>query len=348
MSIVYINGYTLTTKICGVQRFAYNILRTLDKLNVGKTFIIVVPQIPINTNYRFTNIQFRVHKSKLDFINNNEILWTNLVLVRVIKDNYLVNLCNFAPLFKKNQLVVIHDVIPFRYPKTCSILWGSFFHFMVRVFVRRVEDLCTISQFSVAEILDVTHSNRLINVLGNSGEHIAEIIPNDVILFKLNLKPKEYILTLSSQAHILHKNFNILYNIASKMDLPIIAVGNGADQTNMKFTGVISDAELKSLYSNAFAFIFPSLYEGFGIPLLEVMTCGTPVICSNIPVFHEICENAALYFNVNDEPEIIKCITKLCNTDKREELINNGYARIKNYTWNKITTKLLNILLEKG
>lgn len=342
---IYINGYTLTTKICGVQRFAYNILRKLDELNLNQNIIIVVPHIPTNTSYTFNNIQFKVHKSRFNFINNNEILWTNLILARIIKNNYLVNLSNFAPLFKKNQLVVIHDIIPFRYPKTCSLLWGSFFRFMIRLFVKRVQTLCSISQFSANEILQVTNSNRLINVLGNSGEHILDITPNDDILQKLNLNPQKYVLTLSSQTHIFHKNFNILYNIANKIDLPIISVGVGYNQSNIQFTGIISDEALKSLYNNAYAFIFPSLYEGFGIPLLEAMSCGTPVICSDIPVFHEICENAALYFDVNDENEIVTHINQLHNINTREKLINNGYSRLKYYTWDTITAMLLTHIL---
>jgi glycosyltransferase involved in cell wall biosynthesis len=98
----------------------------------------------------------------------------------------------------------------------------------------------------------------------------------------------------------------------------------------------MSDGELKSLYAHATAFVFPSLYEGFGLPPLEAMICGCPVIVSDIPPHREVCGEAALYCNPHDIDDIAqKILSVMSNTGLRHRLSEKGHKRAANFNWRK-------------
>jgi glycosyltransferase involved in cell wall biosynthesis len=114
---------------------------------------------------------------------------------------------------------------------------------------------------------------------------------------------------------------------------------------HVKINGTI----LKNLYKNARAFIFPSLYEGFGLPVLEAYSCGCPAIISNSSSLPEIGGDGAIYFDPSDKQSIISAVeTVLFNEKNREELIRKGYSRLKFFSWEKTadsTKKVYNHLL---
>lgn len=109
--------------------------------------------------------------------------------------------------------------------------------------------------------------------------------------------------------------------------------------------GFIPDKDLGVIYSQAKAFVSPSLMEGFGLPGLEAMASGCPVVCSNIPVFKEIYGKAALYFNPEDTDDIKEKILKVINfSDKeRETMIKRGENQIQNYSWEKCAQQILKV-----
>jgi glycosyltransferase involved in cell wall biosynthesis len=112
----------------------------------------------------------------------------------------------------------------------------------------------------------------------------------------------------------------------------------------VKFLGFVPDEDLAILYKQAEAFIFPSLSEGFGLPGLEAMACGLPVVCSDIAVFREIYGEAACYFDALDFRDMAQKIEMVIKNSKiREGLIKNGFERIKKYSWEKMAKKTLEV-----
>lgn len=110
------------------------------------------------------------------------------------------------------------------------------------------------------------------------------------------------------------------------------------------FTGRVSDEELKRLYQNALIYVFPSLCEGFGLPGLEAMSNGLPVVSSDSSCLPEIYGDAALYFNPNNTEEMVKAMSELIhNQDLRDSLIKRGYNRIKKFSWQKCAQETLEI-----
>ena len=102
----------------------------------------------------------------------------------------------------------------------------------------------------------------------------------------------------------------------------------------VKWLGRVSDSDLLTYYANALCFIYPSLYEGFGIPPLEAMACGTPVIVSAIPPLAEVCEDAALYVDPYDAKDIAAKINDIVsNPELRESLVKRGRKRCVHYSW---------------
>ena len=114
---------------------------------------------------------------------------------------------------------------------------------------------------------------------------------------------------------------------------------------NIKLLGRVSDSDLIRYYSNAIAFIFPSLYEGFGIPVLEAQACGCPVVSSNSSSLPEILGNSALMCNPNNAEEFAGAIIKLVNHKSiKEELVGKGYENVKRFSWEKSAEDLLRYL----
>ena len=127
----------------------------------------------------------------------------------------------------------------------------------------------------------------------------------------------------------------------------IKTIGN-FDQSKIKVLGYVKDEELPNLYSNALMFIYPSLYEGFGLPVLEAMKCGCPVITSNVSSLPEVIGQAGIQINPENDEELIKAYEKFYY-DKffRELCIERGLIRAKNFSWEKCASELLAYIAEK-
>ena len=114
----------------------------------------------------------------------------------------------------------------------------------------------------------------------------------------------------------------------------------------MKFLGRASDRELLELYNQAVCFVLPSLYEGFGLPPLEAMACGCPVLVSDIPVEREICADAARYFNPYSVEDIRRTIREQleCDDSTRNEQIERGFSNITRFSWRRSAGIIIEIV----
>ena len=110
------------------------------------------------------------------------------------------------------------------------------------------------------------------------------------------------------------------------------------------FAGFMSDDDLDALYRNASLYVFPSLYEGFGLPPLEAMARGVPVVSSNATCLPEILGDAAFYFNPLDIDDMARVIKETLSSDRaRKALIQKGFEQIKKYSWRKMAEETLKL-----
>ena len=220
------------------------------------------------------------------------------------------------------------------------------------------------SNFTRDELLkyfpDLENKSKVVHLGVSKPE--AEVF--DSIIEKLSLLPEEYLLyvgTLAPHKNIvkLIRSFAILVRQGYYGKL-VIAGGKGwmyeeifevvkilNIAEKVVFTGFISQIDLEGLYKYAFALINCSLYEGFGLPPLEGMIRNIPAIVSNIPVFKEVCGDAAIYFNPYDEKDIAEKIASVLNDEQlRKEMIFKGLEKVKEYSWEKCARETLKVYEE--
>lgn len=354
MSIT-INGRFLTQKITGVQRFAYEILNTLNaKPQLVKQYNlkVIVPEYYSENEYPFSNIPL-IKKSAL-----KGHLWEQFVISKTNKGEVLINLCNTGPVFKKSQLIIIHDVAVYANPNTFSKAFRFWYKIMFWGMSKNAKKILTVSEYSKSEILNyLSVSEERVSVMSEGKEQILRIPSDSSILDRHDLKKESYLLAVSS----LNPNKNFKAIIEAAKDLPndmkvVIAGGTnskvfqqGFKQTDVDavFVGYVSDQELKALYENAFCFVYPSFYEGFGLPPLEAMACGCPVISSNTTSLPEVGGEAVLYVDPNEPKQIADHVQQMLNDPSiREEMIRKGYEQAAKFTWEKSLNKLLKVVKE--
>lgn len=351
MKKIYINGRFLTQNITGVQRYAIEIVKALDKyLNDDS----------LNNKYKFEIVCPKNIKQKL-ILKNIEIkkignlkghLWEQIELPLYVKNKFLFNFCNCAPLIKKNQIVTIHDVavcaVPYAYSKPFRI-W---YKFMYKILTARLKQIFTVSEFSKKELnkyFDIPLEK--IEVTYNGIDHMETIKPDETIFTKFNIEKNNYVLAVSSLNP--SKNFKIILETAKILPEINFVIAGGTNSTvfkeqgfgvtsNVKFIGYVNDEELVALYKYASCFVYPSIYEGFGIPPLEAIYFNCPVILSDIEVFKEIYMDNVLYCKIDDF-NILKEKILLILNDKK--IYNSEISFLINkYKWNNVVMNLFEIV----
>lgn len=344
--MIYINARFLTQNITGVQRFALEICKSL--LKYRHDVILLVPNVDSIIN-NFSINEFNIKEIK----GGSGHFWEQYTLTKYLRslgNPLLINLCNTAPIFYKNKISVIHDVTFLRYPESYSFKFRIFYKILVPTVINSSKKVLTVSNFSKDDISKEYNLDK--NKIGVIYNAVSDIFYP--LIKKESEKP--YALAVSSPNK--HKNFPNLIDafLKSNVDLDLKIIGSlsnaFSDQTSLvnndpriKFLGRVGDQELVELYQNAKFFIFPSLYEGFGIPPLEAQACGCPVISSNAASLPEVLKESAFYFEPNDVNSIRAAI-EFVNLDiaLMENLVIDGYENIKRFSWDKSAQKLNEII----
>lgn len=352
--IVYINGRFLADqKLTGVPRYAIGILNALDALIDAKEvkeeyqFVLLTPK---NIQHILSFKHIRV--KKVGCLKNN--LWEQLELPLYSGDGILLNLCCKAPIFKLRQLLAIHDAgsvaTPYYFQRKSRI----FYRVIYSILGKSLPSIITVSNFSKEEIRRHYHiSSAKIHVIYEGAEHMLRSKSDDNILTKYGLQKGQFVFGVGGtenknyiklvEALKDYKSKKIYVVIAGRIDERIKNRINSL--AYVKCVGYVTDEELVALYQNAGCFVFPSLYEGFGIPPLEAMTYGCPVIVSNATSLPEICEDAALYcdpYDAEDIAEKVKLV--LMNKEIAEAYRRKGYSQVKKFSWENSARELLDLI----
>jgi glycosyltransferase involved in cell wall biosynthesis len=266
---------------------------------------------------------------------------------------------NFPILYKGKLLVTVHDVFHLANPQ---FVFGShrrfYAKFMFKKLVGRANEILCVSRFTKGELLkwaggDAGKMNVIHNGVDPSWLKVEKKVrphPKPYFLFVGNVKPHKNLGRLLRAFAFLKDRIPHDLILAGKKegfitgDLKVIKEAEGFGD-RVQFTGMLDDEQLRQFYAYADLLVFPSLYEGFGLPPLEAMAGGTPVACSNAASLPEVCGDAVLYFDPYQPRDMAEKIEKaLTDIPLRERLIKKGMEQVVQFTWEKTATETVKVM----
>lgn len=334
---VTVNGRFTVHRITGVQRYAWEITRRL-----GDRVTLAVPRG--RSSGVFGHLWEQV---RLPYLSQGSLLWSP---------------CGTGPLGMDCQVVTVHDLAPLIHPEWFTPVYASWYRWLVPQLCKRVRRVIAVSEFTKQQIIEICDipENRVV-VVPNGVTPLNKYTdttqkPSDLqsksrryFLYVGSLEPRKNLKTLLEAWNMsrVHRDFQLLIvgaagsrNVFRRLELPTNLV-------NVVFLGYVNDEALDELYRNACALLYPSLYEGFGLPVLEAMSRGTPVMTSRATACAEVAGQAALLVEPTSEESIATGLDRLGYDDVlRAELAARGIARSKKFCWDLSAERTWKVLQE--
>jgi glycosyltransferase involved in cell wall biosynthesis len=352
--MIAINGRFLTQGLTGVQRYAREMTRALDGLvargEAPAMRLIAPPGAEGLEDFSYLAPSMTGSRGGQ--------LWEQLDLPRAAAGDFLLNLGNTAPVSQgRNQAVVIHDAGVFDTPESYSWKFRSWYRGLQRMLVFRGTRILSVSEFSAGRIAaNLGLDAARIGVTLEGGEHILREAADAAILARHGLAPGGYALVIGTGAA--HKNLAALHHaigalgerglvlaVAGAKDAAVFRQDGAPPSEHVRPLGRVSDAELRALYESALCLVFPSRYEGFGLPPVEAMWCGCPVIASKAGAVPEVCGDAALWFDAARPESLGAAISRLADdTSLRDSVISAGRDRVQHFSWEQAARRLVGFL----
>ncbi len=341
----------------GIGRYVSNLVNDLAKIDNQNKYVIFANE---DNKEWFTNIKnpnFKIiqlgNYSKIKFL---RILWEQIILPIhcVLKKIDLLHSPGFTlPIIKTcKQAVTIHDMTFFNYPEHHTFLKRIYFPLMIKHSVRQADIVFADSESTRQDIIKILNaSSDKIKTIHLGVEEIflkkrnkKELkqtqnkysLNKKYILFVGTIEPRKNISTLiSAFAKLQRKDLDLV--ICGKLGWMYKSIFKTMKQEKVekqvKLLGFVPDEDLLNLYAGAEMFVYPSFYEGFGLPIVEAMASSCPVITSNLSSTKEIAGDAAILINPNSEQEITISIEKILrNKNLRQNLIKKGLERAEKFT----------------
>lgn len=344
----------------GIGRYIAETIKQLEKLDTVNTYVIFLHKHNFN-EYTPANPNFIKVHAPWHWYSLAEQLFLPFLLYKHKLDLVHFPHFNVPLLYRKPFITTIHDLILIKDTQERATTLGPIIYAMKKFFYKIIIKNAVISAQKVIAISQNTKTD-IMEELGIQKEKIEMIYegvtPLEQAENKLDSDPKfrynksNYLIYVGSAYP--HKNLEFLIKVVQRYNedkndpLQLLLVGktdffytrlkDETTSTYVHFLGYVPDQELVPLLKNALAYVFPSRYEGFGLPPLEAMMYGCPVLSSNSSCLPEVLGNAAHYFNPLDENSLITAITDIVEQPElRETLINRGYKQIHKYSWETST-----------
>lgn len=340
---VVINGRFLAQLQTGVQRYAYETLLALDQLLAQRADLAqaFTCELAVPSGTSAPPLQ-HISVHTLPYLRGHA--WEQLSLAWFARGAFLVNFSYSGPFLKRRQMITVHDAAPAALPDTFSRRYRALHNLLLWSLKGRVQSVMTVSEFSRRELGYHFGMARDV-VVGHCGwEHARASNDSLATVQGLGLEPNGYVLAVGSLKP--NKNFALLgraLRLLGDFSLPV-AIAGARDATvfqaaepppgDVRMLGYVPDETLADLYKHAACFVLPSLYEGFGLPALEAMANGCPVLAARAGSIPEVCGEAALYFDPYNPASLARALREIAaNPLLRDQLRSHGNARLDCYTW---------------
>jgi glycosyltransferase involved in cell wall biosynthesis len=254
---------------------------------------------------------------------------------------------NSVPIFSTcKNIVTIHDIYQFYYPKRFSRLKLFYLKYFIPIFIKKAQKVIAVSHCTKNDLIKYyskicpSHKVNVIYEASKFPVHVNNLTKSDYILFVGTLEPGKNLISLIKAYDLLPSELKKAYQLRIiggkgwlNTDIFNLITKLGL-KDNIEFKGYVNDAELIENYRKAKCFVLPSLYEGFGLPILEAMSQGCPVITSNISSIPEVAGDAAILVDPNNVKMLSEKIKEVITNDTLEKkLIQLGYENVKRFNW---------------
>lgn len=323
---IVVNGRFLTRRVTGVERYAGEILRCLGK------------------NYRVEQI---TRQGWIGHLGEQLILPTKLS-----PQSLLWSPANTGPLLVRKQVLTIHDLGPLEHPEWFRSSFAVWYRLFLPILARQVRLVFTPSEYVKQKVMrrfgikNVTVTPNGVNssVFHPDAKQTTIDLPKGYVLFVGSLDPRKNLDLLLYAWNKIKQEFRELWLvIVGSRGNVFRAVDFARDRERVLFLGYAEDETLAGLYAGATVLVLPSKEEGFGLPILEAMASGTPVIVSDGGALPEVVGEAGMIFDLSNPVGLSNCLKEcLSNAGLRSELRERGLARAKNFSWQKTAQLIWN------
>lgn len=359
---------SLADNFSGIERFAMSVAQELIKDKSLQFILLFKNEIHSNFIGKHDNVRKIILKGSNKLFFNQLVLPYNLL--RLKADRYLF-LAFPAPFlfFNSRSVSAIHDVSCWDCPTSNKQYMTLYFKILYKKAALGEKKIITVSEFSKGRIRSVLHkradqicvaynglSEKLLDVQHDPDTEKEAIekyaLPDKYLLCLSTLEPRKNLRLLieAFSELVLEDRISCELVLAGRKGWLIDDLMAGVDpkvKSKIVFTGFIEEEHLPYIYKNAEAFVFPSLYEGFGVPPIEAMCMRTPVISSDAASLPEVLGDAAEYFENNNKDDLKRSILKVINMDKseKERMIEKGLKNIRKFSWEKSAEKIYRFIV---
>jgi glycosyltransferase involved in cell wall biosynthesis len=352
--VLAVNGRFLSQMTTGTQRYALELVTRLAARH-GERVVVHVPRGTVVPD-PIAGVA-RVRESRA-----TGQVFEQLVLPWLARRHLLLSLGGPAPVLARNQVATLHDVSAFRHGETYSRGFRTWYRLMYRLLARRAGRVLTVSSFSAGELAAVLglEPDR-VSVVPNGSDHVDRFTPRRPDLAGVEGLPAEgspWVLCVGTFAR--HKNLAPALDALEQAGIRSVVVGARGDSrvfadagqgrwTRATFAGRLSDDELVWLYRAATALVFPSLYEGFGIPVVEAQRLGCPVVALRAGPMVEVAGEGAVLCDPAEPQQVVEAVLGIASdAGRRAALVEAGRRNAERYTWDGSADLLERALAEAG
>ena len=316
---IVINGRFLARRVTGVERYGREILSCIDE-------------------------EYRVERPTGTASGFQGHAWEQFVLPRKLNSRSILwSPANTGPLLVSNQALTIHDLSPLEHPEWFRGAFATWYRLFLPILAKRVRMIFTPSEYVKQRVIS-RFEIKNVTITPNAVDHCRFTpeskqnkyrLPTRYVLFVGSIEPRKNITALLEAWNKIKDDFKETWLIIVGSSGPVFKPVNFSRAgERVRFLNYVEDENLPGIYAGAILFVLPSFDEGFGLSVLEAMSCGTPAIVSDGGALHEVVGDAGLIFGLSN-PDNLTSAMKQCLSDEkiRQSMKEKGLERAKRYSW---------------